>query len=370
MDWLISVGHDVISQIIGAPILFLLGLVLRPVLESARRFIKNISIPPNALLWKVDHKELLAREEIWNLEKPLKATLEKKTLNNLAFSSVRLWRSSKIPVDQYPIVIRFASGTNILQWDWRMVPDKDACPVIEDKKSEKMAERAYLISLEPKYVLTLKFHATGDHNVKPPTVLAREALLTDKNKAIILLSEDAIQVSLVTLLERFKIISTRLADAVQVSLVTLRERLRIILTKLPSDGKLGVSVLILTIALGTVLTRTDWLNGSGVSRELVYFVVGLTLTSSIGFIVFRLRVWGSDMQVFFQTLALQFPGVSTSRVRRIALQNALISFVKIMGVAIVVCVTVLEWFGRHDLILQILQWSIEKLVRLINVLGH
>ncbi len=126
-------------------------------------------------------------------------------------------------------------------------------------------------------------------------------------------------------------------------------------------------VLFLIVVTGGALVLGGWISFPPLSNELEWFILGVTLTSSIGFIVFRLRVWGGSSRTVFQARPASLtPGPSAAHVA----WNSTSSFLRIVGVIITAIVVILEYYGRHDIVMRALELIVSKSERLANALFH
>lgn len=131
---------------------------------------------------------------------------------------------------------------------------------------------------------------------------------------------------------------------------------------------MALALLLIVIMGGSLLAvQHGLLRSLGGPLDLDSFLFGVSLISSIGFIIFRMRVWGGNTRTFFMArpASLQ-PGPSGCQL----FLNALISSAAIAGVLITVVVVVLEYYRRHDVVVQVLDWILNKMGKIINVLLH
>ncbi len=128
-----------------------------------------------------------------------------------------------------------------------------------------------------------------------------------------------------------------------------------------------VLALILLLVLSIVIVQTGSLRTPGALLDLGSFVFGISLIAGIGFLAFRFRVWGGSARMLFlaRPAALQ-SGPSALQV----FANAVASFAMSIGVVTTAIVTALEYWGRHDLVMQALELIVSKSERLVNALFH
>jgi hypothetical protein len=107
------------------------------------------------------------------------------------------------------------------------------------------------------------------------------------------------------------------------------------------------------LVLSLVLVRTGLLSEFSTPVEYALLLLGGSIFASIGFIVFRLRVWTAGMGAFFKARpASQKESPSPYFV----LLDSVASFIRIVVVGVTVVVTTLEYYDRHDLAVQAIGW--------------
>lgn len=128
-----------------------------------------------------------------------------------------------------------------------------------------------------------------------------------------------------------------------------------------------VLALILLLVLSIVIVQTGSLRTPGALLDLGSFVFGISLIAGIGFLAFQIGVWGNNTRTLFQArpASLQ-PGLSAFH----QLWNALASFAMSGGVVTTAIVTALEYWGRHDLVMQALDFIVNKMGKIVNALTH
>ncbi len=125
--------------------------------------------------------------------------------------------------------------------------------------------------------------------------------------------------------------------------------------------------LILLLVLSLVLVRTGLLSEFNTPVEYASLLLGVSILSSIGFIVFRLRVWSDGSGAFFKARPASLKE-SPSPFKVLVSSSA--SFLQIVGVGITMVVTVLEYYDRHDLVMGALDFIVTKMGKLVTALTH
>ncbi len=123
--------------------------------------------------------------------------------------------------------------------------------------------------------------------------------------------------------------------------------------------------LILLVILSIVLVRTHCLSILDGQVDLESLIYGGALVASIGFIAFQCRIWSGDCGAMLKKRSASFNAGPSSLDGMCSSGRA---FLKLLGIPATIIITVLEFQGRHDIVMQFLFYVGGKLSKLIAFL--
>jgi hypothetical protein len=115
-----------------------------------------------------------------------------------------------------------------------------------------------------------------------------------------------------------------------------------------------------------LIVRSDLLRVLGGPLDIGSFLFGISIATALGFFVFQFRVWGRRTHAFIE---IRQPSLNEGPSAAKLFVDAVTSVLAIVGIVICIIVVTLEYYGKHDVVVQALEFLAKKMWKLINALA-
>ncbi len=283
--------------------------------------------PYKICTWVADCRRVSTVLEIKQLGQRFNVVFDRETLqNDMHLCTVRVRSVGNSSIEKARIFVEFSLEARILATTWSSIPQKEFEPINEEPERQRSSQRCFAIALmEPADEVTFSFLLSGK-GVSTPNVTAR-------GKGLKFIHES-----------EHKNIYSEINSRLEKTFLS--------------------SVFVCIFWSLFIFGPSSFQN---VPSLIFYLLIVVALIISIGFLAFRLRVWGGNTRALFQARSTASqPGPDAFQ----GFANGFQSFAMSLGVFITAIVTALEYWGRHDLVMQALDFIVNKMGKIVNALTH